>query len=77
VSYDCPLWSSGEVVFECLNTICRTFGEGLDSSVRTVAHVANYLVPGRGALCEEAITHTLHIPSYQELSRHSVHDLLL
>src|SRR6185295_19846174 len=68
-----PLRSSHEIVFECFNTGRRSFGKRFNASVRTVPHVANYLMPRCCSLCEETITDALNLASYEKLSRHTLH----
>jgi hypothetical protein len=60
-------------VFECFDTGRRSFGKRFDASVRTVAHVANYLMPRRCSLCKETVTDALNLTSYEKLSRHTLH----
>jgi hypothetical protein len=68
-----PLRSRNKIVFECLNTARQSFGKRFNASVRTVAHVANYLMPRCCSLCEETIPDALNLASYEKLSRHTLH----
>jgi hypothetical protein len=58
-------------VFELLDTVGGSFSERFNGSVRAIADVANNLMSRRGSLSKEAITHSLHLSTYQESSRHS------
>jgi hypothetical protein len=50
-------------VLESLNTVRRSFGQGFDRSIRTIAHVTYTLMPRRRSLRKEAITNPLHFTS--------------
>jgi hypothetical protein len=68
-----PLRTSREIVFECFDTSRRSFGKRFNASVRTVAHVADYLMPRRCSLRKETVTDALNLTSYKKLSRHTLH----
>jgi hypothetical protein len=68
-----PLRSSGKIVFKGFDTTRRAFGKRLDSAVRTVAHIADNLMPRCCSLCKETITDALNLTSYQKLSRYTLH----
>jgi hypothetical protein len=59
-----PLRSSREIVFESFDAACRSLRECFNTSIRAVAHVANYLMSRRCSLREETIPDTLHVASY-------------
>ena len=66
-------WPRGQVILEPFDALCRTFGEGFDSSVVQVLYVSNYLVARGGALGEEAKAYTLHITADKKPARYSGH----
>src|ERR1700754_4669081 len=68
-----PLRPGRQVMFESLNTARRSFGPRFNTSIRTVAHVSNYLMSRRRALRKETITDALHFTFDQKLSRYSQH----
>jgi hypothetical protein len=51
-------------VLERFNTVRRSLRKRLDASIRTIAHVPNYLVPRGGALRKESITNSLNVTAY-------------
>src|ERR1700752_193355 len=71
--YHRPLRSSCKIVFECFDADRRSFGKCFNASIRTVANVAHYLVPGGRTLRKETIPDALHLTSYEKLSRHALH----
>jgi len=66
-----PLRPCRQIVFESLNITRRSFGPRFNTSIRTVAHVPNHLMPRRRALRKETITDSLHFTFDQKLSRYS------
>jgi hypothetical protein len=60
-----------QVMFESLNITRRSLGPRFNTSIRTVAHVPNYLMPRRRALRKETISDSLHFTLDQKLSRYS------
>src|ERR1044072_2220530 len=68
-----PLRSSHKIVLERFNTTRRPFRKRFTTSVRTVAHVSNYLMPRCRTLRKEAIPDALNLPSNKKLSRHTLH----
>jgi hypothetical protein len=68
-----PLRSGREIVFESLNAARRSLRKRFDTSIRAVAHVANYLMSRRRALRKEAIPDALNVTFDEKLSRHSLH----
>jgi hypothetical protein len=61
---DRPLRPRREIVLERFNTVRRSLRKRLDASIRTIAHVPNYLVPRGGALRKESITNSLNVTAY-------------
>src|ERR1044072_1837260 len=66
-----PLRSSHQIVLERFNTARRSLGKRFHASVRTVAHIADDLMPRCRALCKETIPDALDITSYKELPRYT------
>jgi hypothetical protein len=66
-----PLRPCRQIVLERFNAVRRSFSKRFHASIRTVAHVANNLMPSGSALRKETVTHALHVASYQKLSRYS------
>jgi hypothetical protein len=64
-------------MFESFNITRWSFGPRFNTSVRTVAHVPNNLMPRRCALRKETITDSLHFAFDQKLSRYSQHKFLV
>lgn len=60
-------------MFERFNAAGRSLCKRFNASVRTVAHVADNLMPRCGALCEVTITDALNLASYKKLSRDTLH----
>lgn len=71
VVYHRPLRPCGKIMFEGLNAGCWSFSQRFHCPVRTVSNITHNLMPSRSALREEPVTHSLHITSYQELSRYA------
>src|ERR1043165_8308255 len=58
-------------MLERFNTILRSFSKRLDTTIRTVAHVTDHLMPRGCSLRKKPIPNSLHFTADQKLSRYS------